>query len=214
MAYQLEGRLLELCTCGTYCPCQVTGEPDGGNCDAVNAWHIDKGVINETDVSGLTLVALNHVHGHVLQGRPVVFYVADTATDEQQEALLAVWTGKLGGPVADLARLIGDVAGVERAPITFTVRGGRGSLKVGQTLNARLAPSQGAGDHAGNMHDVPSDGATGHSTPRYGDVCTTLPGSQTNVRQAATYHVKIPDYGFDIDLRDHKVIQGRFRFEG
>jgi hypothetical protein len=200
MAYRLEGRLVEVCTCGARCPCRREGEPDGGTCDAVNAWHIDRGTIDGTDVSGLTLVALNRVHGHVLQGRPVVFYVDEAATDRQQQALLDVWTGKLGGPVADVAQLIGEVAGIERATIAFQVREGTGSLTVGQVLEARLAaPSQAGTDHVAVAHD---------------DVCTTVPGSDAHLGEAATYRVASPAYGVALDLRDFPVMQGRFRFEG
>jgi hypothetical protein len=200
MAYQLEGRLLELCTCGARCPCRPEGEPDGGTCDAVNTWHIDRGTIGGTDVSGLTLVALSRLHGHVLKDRPVVFYVDDKATPQQQRALLDVWTGRLGGPVAELARLIGDVAGVERAPIAFRIRDGKGSLKVGPMIEARLA----AASHEGAAH-----GSVPHA-----DVCTTLPGSQAGAGEAAAYRVDAPAHGFALDLRDYPVVQGRFRFEG
>jgi hypothetical protein len=200
MPYQLKGRLLEVCTCGAQCPCQPTGQPDAGACDAVNAWHIDRGAIDGTDVADLTLVALSRIHGHVLDGRPVVFYVDDRATALQQEALLNVWTGKLGGPVADLAQLMGEVAGVERAAIAFKVREGKGSLKVGQVVDARLA--------------APSPGGTGHDAIPHDDVCTTIRGSEARVTEAATYRVNNPTYGFDLDLRNYEVLQGRFRFEG
>ncbi len=43
MAYHLEGRLLEACTCGAQCPCRAEGEPDGSDCEAVNAWHVEQG---------------------------------------------------------------------------------------------------------------------------------------------------------------------------
>jgi len=200
MAYLLEGRLLELCTCGASCPCRPEGEPDGGTCDAVNTWHIDRGVVGGTDVSGLTLVALSRLHGHVLKGRPVVFYVDEKATPQQQQALLDVWTGKLGGPVAELARLIGEVAGVERAPVAFQVRDGRGSLTVGRTIEARLA--------------APSHGGAGHGSVPHADVCTTLPGSDARAGEAAAYRVDAPAHGFEIALQDYPVVQGRFRFEG
>jgi hypothetical protein len=202
MAYDLEGRLVELCSCGARCPCRADGEPDGGTCDAVNTWHIDKGTIGGTDVSGLTLVALNRIQGHVLKGRSVVFYVDDTATDQQQAALLNVWTGKLGGPIADVAQLIGDVVGLERAAIAFRVQGGKGLLKVGQVLDARLAtPSR-------------SPGGTGHAAAPHDDVCTTLPGSEASVGAAATYRVSSPTYGFELDLQNYQVMQGRFHFQG
>lgn len=200
MPYHLEGRLLELCTCGAYCPCQPAGERTVGDCNAVNAWHIDRGAIEGIDVAGLTLVALSKVHGYVLQGRPVVFYVDATATDQQQEALLKVWTGKLGGPVADVARLIGEVAGVERASMDFQIEDGKGWLKVAEILDANLAvPAHEGTDHAAIPHD---------------DVCTTIPGSEANSNLAARYRVKSPTYGFDLDLQNYQVMQGRFQFDG
>ena len=200
MPYHLEGRLLELCTCGAQCPCQPSGQPDGSDCDAVNAWHIDRGAIDGTDVAGLTLVALSRIHGHVLQGRPVVFYVDDRASAVQQEALLNVWTGKLGGPVADLAQLMGEVAGIERSAIAFEVRDGKGSLKVGQVVDARLA--------------APSHAGTGHGAVPHDDVCTTISGSEAHLAEASTYRVNSPTYRFDLYLQNYQVMQGRFRFEG
>ena len=42
MAYDIEGRLLEVCTCNVLCPCWIGEDPDGGTCDSALAWHIDK----------------------------------------------------------------------------------------------------------------------------------------------------------------------------
>ena len=111
-----------------------------------------------------------------------------------------VWAGKLGRPVADLAQLIGDVAGIERAAIAFQVREGTGTLTVGQVIDARLA--------------APSHGDTGPAAIPHDDVCTTLPGSETHLGESATYRVHSPTYGFDLDLQNYQVMQGRFRFEG
>ncbi len=68
MAYELEGRLLEVCTCNVICPCWVGEDPDGGTCEGVLAWHIDNGTINGLDVSGLTLALLAHIPGNILKG--------------------------------------------------------------------------------------------------------------------------------------------------
>jgi hypothetical protein len=178
----------------------------------VNVWHIEVGAIEQTDVSGLTLVELSRLHGHVSTGRTVVFYVDERATNEQRDALLAAWTGKLGGPIADLAQLIGEVAGVERAPIAFTSDGGRGSLQVGQVVNARFVPAPSNPGRPSHAHAAVSHGEEGPAA-RDGDICTTIVGSQTAVGEAATYRVAAPAYGFAIDLHDHKVIQGRFQFD-
>ena len=116
MAYELEGKLLEVCTCNVLCPCWVGEDPDGGTCTGVLSWHIEKGTVNSTDVSGHTLTILTFIPGNILEGNwRVIVYVDDKTTDEQQQALLDVWTGKLGGPVADLAQLVGEVVAVERA---------------------------------------------------------------------------------------------------
>jgi hypothetical protein len=47
--------------------------------------------------------------------------IDDSASDPQQQALLEVYSGKRGGPVAELAKLVGEVVSVQRVPIIFTV---------------------------------------------------------------------------------------------
>src|SRR6266498_5757464 len=97
MAYEIKGRLLESCTCNTLCPCWVGEDPDGGKCDGVLCWHVDEGTINGVDVSGRTFTILAHIPGNILLGNwRVVVYVDDEATEEQENALLQLWTGKLG----------------------------------------------------------------------------------------------------------------------
>ena len=44
MAYDIEGKLLEVCTCNVLCPCWVGEDPDGGVCESALAWHMDKGL--------------------------------------------------------------------------------------------------------------------------------------------------------------------------
>lgn len=45
MTYDLEGRLIEICSCGAICPCLVNQLPDKGGCDVTVAWHVDKGQV-------------------------------------------------------------------------------------------------------------------------------------------------------------------------
>ena len=199
MSYQLEGRLLEVCTCDTLCPCWVGDDPDYGTCDGVLSWQIDRGTINGIDVSGRNLTILTHIPGNILKGNwRVVVYLDDKTTPEQEEALLGVWTGKLGGPVADLAQLVGEVVAVERAPMTFEVQGGKGVLKIGQAISAEMAPFQGATGEATTLHDT---------------VFTTIPGSPAYPGKASHYQVNVAQHGFEIDLQGHNSVQGAFRFE-
>src|SRR5947209_13022845 len=98
--YQLEGRLLEVCSCHALCPCLVGADPDGGTCDTTVGYHIDTGTIQGVDLSGLSIAVSTHIPGNILKGNwQAKFYVDDKATEEQQDALLSVFTGKLGGPI-------------------------------------------------------------------------------------------------------------------
>lgn len=203
MAYQLEGRLLEVCDCEVLCPCWIGENPDYGVCEAALAYHVDKGTAEGVDISGRTLALIAHIPGNVLHGDwKVAVFVDDEATDEQQEALLNVFTGKLGGPVADLAQLIGEVVSVERAQITFTVEEGKGSLKIG----SGMAPVVEA-DLASYM------GATEKPTVLQETVFSTIPGSPAYVSKATRYRRNSSGYGIqDIDLEGHNAVQGFFNF--
>src|SRR6476619_3576052 len=138
MGYDIEGRLLEVCTCNVLCPCWVGEDPDFKTCDTVIAWGIETGTIEGVDVSGLTLAVSAHIPKNILipKSWTAVVFVDDRSSDDQQAVLLKLFTGQLGGAVADLAGLIGEVVGVERTPITFSVQGGKGRLVLGSIVNA------------------------------------------------------------------------------
>ncbi len=200
MAYKLEGTILEVCTCNILCPCWVGEDPDNPTCDSIFAYHIDKGSVNGTDVSGRTLGLFVHIPGNVLKGNwKVALFVDDGANDQQHEALVNVWSGKLGGPVADVAQLIGEVVSVERVPITYEIQEGKGAIKIGSIAEAEMEPYR---------------GPTGQVTTLNESIFTTIPGAPAWVAKASRYVRKSSKYGLkDIDLQGHNAIQGSFRFE-
>jgi len=113
--------------------------------------------------------------------------------------VLKVWGGKAGGPIAVIAKLIGEVLAVERVPVRFDVEGVKGSLRIGQAIEADLQPFM---------------GATGQPTTLHDSIFTTIPGSPAFVGKASKYKVNLPQHGFKIDLSGHNAVQGSFRFEG
>lgn len=198
MAYTLEGRLLEVCTCNTLCPCWVGEDPDSGVCNGTLCWRFDRGNIDGVDVSGLTFAVLAHIPGNILKGNwRIVACVDEKASKQQEEAILAVYTGKKGGPVADLAQLIGEVAAVERVPFTFEVEQGKGRLRIGKAVSADLEPFK---------------GAQGIPTALTDTVFTTIPGSPAFVGKATMYKAHAPALKWNIDLKGHNAVQGSFRF--
>jgi len=200
MAYEIEGKLLEVCTCNVLCPCWVGEDPDRGTCDSALAWRVDRGEIEGVDVSNLTIGLSAHIPGNVLTPASwkVAVLVDDRASEEQQAALLKVFTGQLGGAIADLAGLIGEVVTVERVPITFTVDGGKGRLRMGEFADAEMTPYA---------------GATGNPTILSETVFSTIPGSPVYAAKSDHFTRDGAAHGLpDVDLRGNNALQGHFRF--
>src|SRR5215204_6007809 len=108
MAYEIEGRLLEVCTCNVLCPCWVGEDPDFKTCDTVIACGIEQGSIEGVNVDGLTMAVSAHIPKNILipKSWKAVVFVDERATAEQEGVLLKLFTGQLGGAIADLAGLI------------------------------------------------------------------------------------------------------------
>ncbi len=156
MPYHLEGRLLEVCDCRVLCPCWIGEDPDNGTCDTIVAYHFDKGAIDGIDVSDTTIAIVAHLPGNILQGNwRVAVYIDERASAQQEAAILKVYTGQAGGPIADIAKLIGEVVAVERAPIRFDVRGGRGIISIGdsQYRRTRALPGRDRRPYDARRHD-------------------------------------------------------------
>jgi hypothetical protein len=199
MGYQLEGSLLEVCDCNVLCPCWIGEDPDNGTCDSMQAYNIARGSIDGVDVSGLTLAEIDFIPGNILEGNiRGVFFVDERATPEQERVLKQAWSGELGGPLAEVAQLYGEIRW-ERAPITFTVEAGKGRLVIGSVAEAVMEPYRGPG---------------GAVTTLNNSIFSTIPGSPAYVAKADHYRRNSEQYGLrNVELRGHNAIQGEFRFE-
>lgn len=199
MAYHLEGRLLEVCDCRVLCPCWIGEDPDNGTCDSVLAYRFDKGTIEGVDVAGRTLALVAHIPGNILQGNiRLAVYLDEGTSDTQQKALLDVYTGKLGGPLADFAKLVGEVVSVERVPIRFEVDQGKGTLAVGEVSHAELDNYK---------------GPDGSVTTLTNTIFSTVPGAPVFVGKAKRYRSTHAALGHDLDITDHNALQSTFVFD-
>jgi hypothetical protein len=199
MSYHLEGRLLEVCNCNVLCPCWIGEDPDNGTCDTIIAWRIDKGVVDGIDVGGNTVAAVAHVPGNILEGNwRAAIFIDEQASPEQEAALLQVYSGKAGGPVADLVKLIGEVVSVERAPIKFTVNEGTGEMGIGADYYAILEPYR---------------GTSGGLTTLSETVFSTVPGAPVFVGKAPSYRSRNAALGIDLSIKNHNALQSTFVFD-
>jgi hypothetical protein len=196
--YDLQGTLLEACSCGVLCPCWIGEDPDGGSCDAFVAYHFDAGSIRGVDVGGLSLVNVVRIPGNVLTPHSwkVAMFVDERATDEQMQALVDAYSGKLGGPLADLAGLVGEVLDVRRASISHKIEGGAGTLRIDDVLSAEMAPF--------------TSGA-GKTTTLQDTVFSTVPGSPAYVAKASKHTVNLPEYGMVWSFEGRNAIQSDYR---
>jgi hypothetical protein len=144
MGFSVEGDYFETCNCDVSCPCIWLKPGDRDNCDVMLAWHVTKGAKDGVDLSGLNAVMAVHSPKQMTDGGwKVALYLDDRATPEQSEALGAVFSGAAGGHLANLAPLIGEVAGVAPAPITFERASGSLRAEVSGVLTMQAEELKG-----------------------------------------------------------------------
>ncbi|WP_119301370.1 DUF1326 domain-containing protein [Dongia deserti] len=144
MTWDVKGTYAEICTCEGACPCIYLQPPTGGSCTALVAWRIEEGGDGETDLRGLNVALALYSPGSMSEGNwRVALYIDKKADDKQYEALTRIFSGSAGGHPANLAPLIGEVAGVERAPIQFEGNKGRYEITVGSMAEAAFSAIEG-----------------------------------------------------------------------
>lgn len=146
MAWTLEGTFYENCSCDAICPCtwsNMAQEATNDDCRVALLFDVDTGAVDGVDVGGTTVVMIALTPALMPAGEwKVGLIISDNATDEQVEALSSVFSGVLGGPPAGLAPLIGELLGVERAPVSITVDGTSRHVTVGEALDYHLTKQQ------------------------------------------------------------------------
>ena len=158
------------------------------------AYHLDSGTIEGVDVSGLTLAAVVFIPGNVLAGHwKQAVFVDDRATTEQEQALLAAFSGGLGGPLGDLAQLVGERLAATRAPIAHEIHEGRGTIRIG-------------GDAAFAEMD-PYRGPDGSVTTLNNSIFSTVPGSPAWVGKSSRFAVNLPEQGWTFQVEGRNAIQ-------
>jgi hypothetical protein len=138
MSWSIEGTYFETCSCELMCPCNLSFDHGAtyDYCRVTLVFNIREGEIEGTDVSGRTLAVIADSPKVMTEGNwRLGMFVDDGTSDEQMEKLTGVFGGQMGGPMAGLAPLIGEVLGVERAPIEVVEDGLSHSVRVGNAID-------------------------------------------------------------------------------
>jgi hypothetical protein len=141
MSWNLKGSYAETCSCELMCPCNLSFDHGATYdfCRVTLVFDIREGEIEGTDIGGLTVAAIADTPKVMTEGNwKLGLFIDEQASDEQMEKLVQVFSGQLGGPMAALAPLVGEILGVERARIEVTDDGLRHSVRVGDGIDFEI----------------------------------------------------------------------------
>jgi hypothetical protein len=151
MGWKVEGTYFENCNCDWVCPCTVTSfasPATGDRCQVILNYHVSRGEIDGVDVSGHSVSIMADSPKNMLEGNwKVGLIIDDKASKEQADKLAGVFSGQMGGPMAGIAPLIGEVLGIERLAIDYRDEGHRHHVRIG-------------GDVAIEVEDYTAEGAS------------------------------------------------------
>ena len=122
--WKVSGDWFDVCNCSIPCPCTFAQAPSYDDCYAVLAYHIRNGHYGQTSIDGLNVLGLSYFKGNIWAGETkasIGLFFDEKANPQQREALQMIFSGKAGGFMAEFAKIIGEIRGIEYAPINFEV---------------------------------------------------------------------------------------------
>jgi hypothetical protein len=123
------------------CPCNLSFDHGATYdfCRVTLVFNILQGAVDSTDIAGRKVALIADTPKVMTDGNwRVGVFIDDGATDAQFDQLVKVFSGQLGGPMAGLAPLIGEMLGVERAAIEVDDDGLRHSVRIGDTIDFEI----------------------------------------------------------------------------
>jgi hypothetical protein len=122
--WRVQGDWFDVCKCTIPCPCTFAQAPSEGDCEGILAWHIREGNYGDTRLDGLNIVGVGSFEGNIWAGETKVtigMFMDDRADDAQRKALQVIFGGQGGGWPGEFGAMIGEVRGIESAPIRFEI---------------------------------------------------------------------------------------------
>jgi hypothetical protein len=180
-SWTLTGDWFDVCRCDIPCPCEFAQPPTGNRCEGVLVWQIKSGRYGDVVLDGLNVLAMGAFEGNLWAGETKVtlgMFIDERADERQRQALQMIFGGRAGGFPAKFAELVGEVRGVEFAPIEVEVAGdlARWRASVPGRVEAR------------------AEALSGPTTPPGARVQTlNPPGSEVGPGGVATWGVAVKD---------------------
>lgn len=161
--WKLEGSYFEACNCNVACPCVFMCAPTEGVCNALVAWHIDKGHYRDVNLDGLNIAIAIHSPGHMLEVKwTVAVYVDVRAGEDQRSALFSIYSGEAGGHPAAIASFVGAILGVKSVAFDYRAEGKTRSLRLGDVGDMEIEALAGQGGAEVTVTNAPFCVAPGY----------------------------------------------------
>jgi hypothetical protein len=141
VAWSLKGSYVETCSCELMCPCNLSFDHGATYdfCRVTLAFAIHEGEVDGTDIGGLNVVVIADTPKVMTEGNwRLGVFLDERASEEQGEKLVQVFSGQLGGPMAGLAPLVGEILGVQRAAIEIQDDGLRHTVRIGDAIDFEI----------------------------------------------------------------------------
>ena len=141
MSWNLSGNYVETCSCELMCPCNLSLDHGAtyDYCRVIFVFDVREGAVDGTGIAGCKVVLIADTPKVMTEGNwRVGVFIDDDATDAQFDKLVQVFSGQLGGPMAGLAPLIGEMLGVERAAIEVDEDGLLHRVRVGNAIDFEI----------------------------------------------------------------------------
>lgn len=126
-SWQVRGDWFDVCSCNIPCPCEFAQAPTDNFCEGVLAYHVTEGRYGDAVLDGLNVVMVSRFTGDLWAGTgddwEVGVFLDARADAAQLAALEAIWSGRAGGWMRNMARMIRRVRGQTVADIRFELDG-------------------------------------------------------------------------------------------
>lgn len=151
--WRLKGEYLENCNCEFLCPCVIgprnprgapMARPTAGFCDVPLVFQIDAGELGAIKLAGTRVGLVVHTPGVMGEGNWTAgLYLDERAAPEQRRVLESIFTGQVGGVMANLRALITRWLPTRVAPIDFGKEGRRRWARIPDVLEVEIEGQEG-----------------------------------------------------------------------
>ena len=156
MPWQLNGQIIETCSCKMICPCIFgPAEPDQGWCAGAMTFDIQQGNSDGVSLAGTAVALAFDLPGDFFGGNGTArLYIGDSANSDQRRELEAIFTGQKGGAFSALHAMITKMLPPQTTSISVS-GGDSPSAKVGNVGQISLQRVKTESGRQATVNDAP-----------------------------------------------------------